>query len=146
MDANATFLITNIVFRTVLTEVDEFARRGKLPVPATINVDSVERFENRKTGLSGHVYLTNGWSFSYDPGGVNTFESPHSPLGALRKGVRIRGPAHLTLDDATERAREFIRDLGVPLEEVFMDLPPEVQTQEGWSGLKWADLSWQNPT
>ena len=69
MDANTTFLITNIVLRTVLTEVDEFARRSKLPVAATINVDSVERFENRKTGLSGHVYLTNGWSFSYDPGG-----------------------------------------------------------------------------
>src|SRR2546425_8414586 len=68
--------------------------------------------------MAGHFHMTLG--------GVNTFESPHSPLGALRKGVRIRGPAQLTLDDATERARELIRDLGVPLEEVFMDLPPEV--------------------
>ncbi len=140
------YLATNLVFKAVLGEVNDFVHRGQLPIGTEININAVEQFEHRKPEISGWVVLTNGWTFMYESGGVVNFSSPHSLENTVMKATPLKGKEHYTVDEAIKTARLFVQRLGEPLEDVFMDIPPEVQVEEGWLHQRWAQLHWTNPT
>jgi len=139
----ASVLATNLVFQAVLGEIKKMA--DKEGISLSTNVSEIQRFEQSEEVLSGHVWFTNGWYFSYRPGGMDLIQSPHALINTVKQGLKESKNAVVGVAESIELARAFVRKLGISPEDVFLDLKPQVNEQNGWGGAKWLELTWYNP-
>ena len=121
---------SNAVLVAIMPYVSDFAHRLELPIPQPITVAEVSKFgcSPRSDHIGGRVFLTNGYSFTFDRGAVRLFSSPSNYFG-MQDPARVPefyAPVKLRQDEAVGIARGALRRLGYTEAILHFDAPPKV--------------------
>jgi hypothetical protein len=148
---------SNAVLVAVLPHISEFAKQIDLPLPQQIKTEQVAGcgiVPYRTRGSGGHdtpvgVVLTNGWSFRFIDGWVNSFSSPDCYFGLQdpQQIPRFFGTVRMKPAEAAGLARETIRRLGIPLEIFFAEQEARIHPLEtvGANVVPRYRIEWVNP-
>ena len=120
---------SNAVLTAVLPYFSDVAKKLELPVPQPIKQGDVAIFHVLPFGeMTASMLLKNGWVFNFGFGYVGDFSSPHSYLN-LQDPDQIPkyfGQVKMKRDEAIQLARQTLKKLSIPLEDVFADQEPQV--------------------
>jgi len=124
---------SNAVLVALLPYFSDFSQKLDLPVPHPITVQDVAHcaippFQKDGGIASCSIMLKNGWSLGFEFGHVNGFESPRSyhSLQNPDEIPKFYGQVKMTTNEAVQLARNTIKKLSIPLEDVFADQEPKI--------------------
>ena len=142
---------SNAVLVAIMPYVSDFAYRLDLPIPQPITVAAVGKFgcSPRSDHVGGRVFLTNGYSFTFDCGAVRLFFSPSNYFG-MQDPARVPefyAPVKLRQDEAVGIARNALSRLGYTEAMLHFDAPPKVTPPPRSEGKHVARylVSWLDP-
>ena len=124
---------SNAVLVAVLPYFSDVAKKLDLPVSQPITQADVAGFHVLPFHeLTASMLLKNGWVFDFRFGYVSDFSSPHSyfNLQDPDKIPNYYGQVKMSRDKAVQLARDTLKKINVPLEDVFADQEPEVTLPE----------------
>jgi hypothetical protein len=132
---NVTAQYSNAVLLAVLPHFTDCARKLDLPVHTPITPQQVSHFmvTPRRGHIGGVATLTNGFVFGFEDGymtgfiGTNAFRHLQDP----RDIPRFYGPLNMTEDEVVALARQSLQKLGIKLEDVCAEYPPEIKQEQG---------------
>jgi len=146
---------SNAVVAVLLPYYSDFAKKLDLPISLPIKAEDIAHWaivpnENPKgEWAGGSIGLKNGWSFSFQFGCVNGFESSHSYFGLQdpHEIPKFYGQVKMTTNEIVQLARDTIKKLGIPLEEVFADQEPQIKPPEhvGTNTVPCYMIEWPDP-
>jgi len=125
---------SNAVVRALLPYYSDFAKKLDLPISLPIKAEDIvycgispQLAEDDGIYLVG-ITLKNGFQFDYGGGYVRSFSRGNSYYG-LQDPYEIPkfyGQIHMTTNEVVQLARETLKKIGIPLEDVFADKEPEI--------------------
>jgi hypothetical protein len=141
---------SNAVVKAVLPYFSDAANKLDLPVQRPImqtDIDEIRIMPFRE--LSTTVVLKNGWAFRYWFGYVDKILNTRS-YSILQNPDKIPlyyGKAKMTKDDAVQMARDILKKLGIPLEDVFAEQEPRVSgpVEIGTNAVPHYEIQWLDP-
>lgn len=142
---------SNAVLVAVLPYFSNVANKADLPVPVTIaqvDIDTFHVLPFKEMAVS--MRLTNGCVFDFRSGFVNRYISPDSITYQSQRFTDMPRPSSLKRklneDEAIQRARTVIRNLGIPLEDIFAEQEPQValERKQGQGALHY-HIQWLDP-
>jgi hypothetical protein len=146
---------SNAAVAAILPCFSDVAERLDLPVPKPITRADVAQihflpFLNKTfRNPSVSIMLKNGWAFTYRSGYVQMFADSHaySALQNPDEIPRYFGEVKITRADAVRFARESLKRLNIPLEDVFADQEPKVTLPEklGTNTIPQYEVEWLDP-
>lgn len=125
---------SNAVMSAVLPYFSDVAKKLDLPVPQPITRADVVRVHflpflsktSRDPWIS--IALKNGWAFTYEFGYLHLAADArgYSSLQDPGQVPRYYGQVRMTRSEAVQFARDALKKLGIPLEDVFAEQEPRV--------------------
>lgn len=132
----ATPAYSEAALKAVLPNFSDVAKRLKLPIPYPLTETDVVDYritpwQEQDGGVAGvNITTKEGFWFSFFSGYINGFSWPNTYGGMQNKnlhGVSIFfGTPKISREQAIQSARDTIKRLGVPLEDVFAEQEPQV--------------------
>lgn len=125
---------SNAVVSTLLPYFSDFAKKLDLPISFPIKAEDIvhcaispQLTEDDGIYLVG-ITLKNGFQFDYGGGCVMGFSRGNSYYGLQDPDEipKFYGQVRMTTNEAVKLARETIKKIGIPLEDVFADRDPEI--------------------
>jgi hypothetical protein len=147
-----TVAYSNALLVAVMPHVTDFAKKLDLPVAQPITIAQVERFNcfPRSDHIGGRLILTNGCSFIFDHGRVESFESADTfaYLQEPRLVPKFYGPIKITEAQALQIAHGAIKKLGYTDEMLAANQRPEIKPPKKDRGHLIAryNFRWIDPT
>lgn len=141
---------SNAVVKAVLPYFSQTAEKLKLPIPKPITRSDIERIHIQPfRELSVSTTVKAGWAFQYMFGVVNRVVNIRS-YSVLQDPNRIPfyfGEVRMTKDEAVQMARDALRKLGIPLEDVFAEQEPRVRLpiKIGTNTVPYYEIQWLDP-
>jgi nitrogen fixation protein len=125
---------SNAVVATLLPYYSDFAKKLDLPISLPIKAEDIARCAilpdmGKDEDLSGaSITLKNGFEFYFGAGHVFGFSRGNTYYGLQDPDEipRFYGQIQMTTNEAVKLARETIKKIGIPLEDVFADREPEI--------------------
>jgi hypothetical protein len=142
---------SNAVLVAVLPYLTEFCGKLGLPIASPLSTAQVLRvgLDPHRGRVGATLWLTNGYAFWFDRGQVSAFESPHCYFAQQEPEVvpRFYGQVKMSADEAIALARETVRKLGYPLEDVLADTDPYIPPLErvGTNTIPHYRIQWLDP-
>ena len=146
---------SNAVLLAILPYVSDFAQKAELPVPHPTKVEHVVGcgvlpWRNTDGGIAGAgIRISGGWTLRFQSGYVNSFTSPNSYFGLQNPDEipRYFGTVRMNPEQAVALARESIRKLGIPLEQLFAEQEPGISPLEkvGTNTIPRYKVQWVDP-
>lgn len=141
---------SNAVVKAVLPYISQSAEKLGLPLPKPITQSDIERIHIqpfREPAVS--VTLKQGWAFQYMYGIVNRIVNLRS-YSVLQNPAEIPsyfGKVNMTKDEAVQMARDTLKRLGIPLEDVFAEQEPRVALpiKIGTNTVPHYEIQWLDP-
>jgi hypothetical protein len=128
--------VTNLVLLAILPHFNEFARKLDLsmPLPVTTNEVKVIHVGNTYPSLRASVVFQNGHVFDFESGHITWYRSPYSADASFGRADLKRSTYafNVSEEEATIRARQCAQALGSSLEELYMDLAPEISIDSSY--------------
>lgn len=119
---------SNAVLVAVLPRISDCAKQLNMPIARPVTVEQVARFNPMPYAdfAGGGLWLTNGYTFTFEWGYVNGFHSPNDWFANQElEGVeRFAGKDNITTNDAVELARSSFIKFGYKLEDFKMNGQP----------------------
>ena len=125
---------SNAVLAVILPRFADVAKRLNLPVPQPITraniagIHFLPLLNKTFRDPSVSIMLKDGWAFSYRRGYVDLVANSraYSDLQDPDKIPLYYGEVKITKDEAVQMARDSLKKLGIPLEDVFAEQEPRV--------------------
>ena len=136
----------------VLPYFYDTAKKLGLPVPQPITQADVASFHVLPFGnMTASCLLKGGAVFDFHFGFVNRYLSPHSPDYVPQTPDTVSDQKNrfaITQDEAIQIARDAIRKLGIPLEDVFAEQKPRVAIRKKYTdtnAVPHYEIQWIDP-
>ncbi|MGH7977991.1 MAG: hypothetical protein ACREE6_01350 [Limisphaerales bacterium] len=141
---------SNAVVKAVLPYFSQAAEKLDLPVPTPITRRDIARIHIQPfRELSVSVIVKAGWTFQYMFGVVNRIANlrSYSVLQDPNKIPLFYGKVNMTKDEAVRMARDTLRKLDIPLEDVFAEQEPRVALpiKIGTNTVPHYEIQWLDP-
>jgi hypothetical protein len=141
---------SNAALEAVLPYFSAAAEKLNLPVSKPITRSDIAGFNVlpfRETTVS--MTLKNGWTFDYSFGYVKMIVDMrgYSALQNPDEIPRYYGEVKMTKEEAVQFARDIVKKLGIPLEDVFAEQEPIVTLPEkiGTNTIAHYEITWIGP-
>ncbi|MDD5139532.1 MAG: hypothetical protein PHY43_04630 [Verrucomicrobiales bacterium] len=120
---------SNAVLAAVLPYVNDVAQRLDLPVPHPVAAEDVFHCSILpQRNLEAEIGVKGGWFFQFDHGYMRVIQGPREYF-TMQDPDRIPeffGEVKMSKAEAIQLARDTIKKLGIPLEQVFAEQEPRV--------------------
>jgi hypothetical protein len=144
---------SNAVLVAVLPYVSDVAHRLDLPIHQPVNAADVSHCSIMPSRIRGDVRaeigLKEGWAFNFREGHIQVIQGPrsYSALQDPDEVPTLYGRVNTSRADAIRLARDTIRKLGIPLEDVFAEQVPRVTEPErlGTNVIPRYQVAWLDP-
>lgn len=141
---------SNAVVKAVLPYFSRAAEELDLPMPKPITQADIERIHIQPfRELSVSIVVKAGWSFQYMFGVVNRVVNlrSYSVLQDPNEVPLFYGKVNMTKDEAVRMARDTLKKLGIPLEDVFAEQEPRVglPIKVGTNTVPHYEIQWLDP-
>lgn len=120
---------SDAVLKAVLPVFSQAAEKLNLPVSKPITQNDISRFQVQPfRELTASLLLKDGWVFEYSLGHVRRIENlrGYAALQDPDQIPRYYGEVKMTEEEAVRMARDTLKKLGIPLEDVFAEQSPRV--------------------
>jgi hypothetical protein len=141
---------SNAVLSAVLPCFSAVAKKLHLPISYRIShADIAHANVLPFRDMAADVLLKNGWAFEYHWGYVDSIVDTHSYFSLQNpdKIPKYYGKVRMNRSEATQMARDALKNLGIRLSDVFADQEPKVTLPEkiGTNTLPYYRVIWLDP-